>query len=148
MIEMKLYSQIEFILPFYYSKVLPIVVAFSNEIGDEINFYYLMKEALNDNGIVCCQGECMWLHLDLIENVMDFSRKLYPNVEYAYTTIPTYPSGQIGFVLCGKDGKMDFKKEARKPDDELQRKLKYYNHEIHTASFVLPQFVKQRLEKN
>lgn len=25
--------------------------------------------------------------------------KIFPTVEYAYTAIPTYPSGQIGFML-------------------------------------------------
>ena len=46
-------------------------------------------------------GECLWLHIDLIKGMQDFCRGLYPVVDYAYTTIPTYPSGQIGFILCG-----------------------------------------------
>lgn len=46
-------------------------------------------------------GECLWLHIDLIKGMQDFCRSLYPVVDYAYTTIPTYPSGQIGFILCG-----------------------------------------------
>lgn len=45
-------------------------------------------------------GECAWLHLDLIASMQKFCRTLYPSVGYAYTTIPTYPSGQIGFILC------------------------------------------------
>ncbi len=45
-------------------------------------------------------GECLWLHLDLIKEMQDFCKDLYPVVDYAYCTIPTYPSGQIGFVLC------------------------------------------------
>ena len=45
-------------------------------------------------------GECIWLHLDLIKEMHDFCKTLYPSVDYAYTTIPTYPSGQIGFILC------------------------------------------------
>lgn len=32
-----------------------------------------------------------------------FCRSLFPVVRYAYCTIPTYPSGQIGFMLCSKD---------------------------------------------
>lgn len=45
-------------------------------------------------------GECLWLHMDLIKGMLDFCKDLYPVVDYAYCTIPTYPSGQIGFVLC------------------------------------------------
>lgn len=32
-----------------------------------------------------------------------FCRSLFPVVAYAYCTIPTYPSGQIGFMLCSKN---------------------------------------------
>lgn len=33
----------------------------------------------------------------------NFCKTLFPVVEYAYGTIPTYPSGQIGFMLCSKN---------------------------------------------
>ena len=40
-------------------------------------------------------------------------------MQYGYCSIPTYPSGQIGFVMCSKpdaDGKtVDFSKPARPP---------------------------------
>ena len=48
-------------------------------------------------------GECIWLHIPLIKSVLEFSRRLFPVVSYGYTTIPTYPSGQIGFILCSKN---------------------------------------------
>lgn len=48
-------------------------------------------------------GECQWLHLELIKEMRIFCKTLFPVVEYAYSTIPTYPSGQIGFMLCSKD---------------------------------------------
>lgn len=48
-------------------------------------------------------GECQWLHLDLIKDMQHFCRSLFPVVRYAYCTIPTYPSGQIGFMLCSKN---------------------------------------------
>lgn len=32
-----------------------------------------------------------------------FCKSLFPVVAYAYCTIPTYPSGQIGFMLCSKN---------------------------------------------
>ena len=38
--------------------------------------------------------------MDLITEMHDFCKDMYPVVEYAYCTIPTYPSGQIGFMLC------------------------------------------------
>ena len=56
----------------------------------------------------------MWLHLDLINNVMNSCKQFFPVVKYAYTTIPTYPSGQIGHIVACKnpsahpEGKLSF----------------------------------------
>ena len=47
-------------------------------------------------------GECLWLDLRLIHCVLEMCKKLFPVATYASTSIPTYPSGQIGFVLAAK----------------------------------------------
>ena len=46
-------------------------------------FYDSMKAALAPNGIVCTQGECLWLHLPLIAKVVTACRATFPSVEYA-----------------------------------------------------------------
>ena len=66
----------------------------------ETPFYKAMHASLQDGGIVCTHGECMWLHLSLIQPFMMAFSKFYTTVEYAYTTIPTYPSEQIGFIIA------------------------------------------------
>ena len=66
------------------------------------DFYRNMYNALRPNGIVCTQGECMWLHLDLIHKVMSDAKGLYPVVDYGYSCVPTYPDGQIGFIIASK----------------------------------------------
>lgn len=67
-------------------------------------FFLNMQQALNPvGGVICTQGECQWLHLDLIAKVMGNLRNLFSKVAYAFTTIPTYPSGQIGFLLMSAD---------------------------------------------
>ena len=62
-------------------------------------FYADLKSSLRPGGVLCCQGECMWLHLDLITSVMEGCRKIFPKVEYAYTSIPSYPSGNTFITL-------------------------------------------------
>ncbi|KAJ1718974.1 putrescine aminopropyltransferase [Coemansia erecta] len=109
-------------------------------------YYELMRDALREGGIVSTQGECQWLHLSLIKEVLTFARELFPVAEYAYTTIPTYPSGQIGFILCSKNKETNFKEPLRSVSAEQELKLfKYYNSDIHRASFVLPNFTRQAL---
>ena len=48
-------------------------------------------------------GDCLWLDLSLIKSMVDFSKDLFPVVNYGFTTIPTYPCGQIGFIMCSKN---------------------------------------------
>ncbi|KAJ1913396.1 putrescine aminopropyltransferase [Mycoemilia scoparia] len=113
----------------------------------QARYYELMKNALREGGIISTQGECQWLHLNIIKEVLDFARDLFPKVEYAYTTIPTYPSGQIGFVVCGKDGSVDLTRPNRRWSKEQEEKLcRYYNARIHEAAFVLPTFTRLALE--
>jgi spermidine synthase len=67
-----------------------------------------MKNSLRaETGVICTQGECMWLHLDFIEGIIGKVRDIFPTVKYAYTSIPTYPSGQIGFLIASLDANND-----------------------------------------
>lgn len=108
-------------------------------------FFEAVCKSLRSEGILCTQGECMWLHAQLIKPLLDACRQLFPVVEYAYTTIPTYPSGQIGFVICAKRDDIDVKNPVRSPTEMMINTLQYYNTDIHKAAFVLPQFAKRQL---
>merc|ERR1712179_422007 len=108
----------------------------------EKSYFALMKTALRDGGIICSQGECMWLHLELIKEMQTFCKELFPSVDYCYSTVPTYPSGQIGYTLCSKNPDTNFREPAITFTDEESDKIgwKYYNSDVHRASFVLPNF--------
>jgi len=103
------------------------------------SFYAYMKQGLREGGIVCTQAECIWLHLDLIKTMVEFSKNLFTHVEYGFTTIPTYPCGQIGFLILSNAG------SCKVPKRTIDAEMKYYNSEIHSASFVLPQFARKAL---
>ncbi|ELT87970.1 hypothetical protein CAPTEDRAFT_156944 [Capitella teleta] len=111
-------------------------------------YYQLMMEALRPGGIIASQGECLWLHLDLIRDMFKFCREIFPVVDYTTVSVPTYPSGQIGFMLCSLNPETNFRKPVRTfTDEEIETLgLKYYNTEMHAASFVLPHFAKKVLE--
>lgn len=103
-------------------------------------YFELLSKSLKEGGVITTQAENVWLHMKIIKDLKKTCKDVFPVVKYAYTTIPTYPSGQIGFMVCCKDSSAD----VTKPNyilDSLD--LKYYNQEIHKASFVLPQFAKE-----
>ncbi|XP_065558642.1 spermidine synthase-like [Artemia franciscana] len=113
--------------------------------GDE--YYMLISKALRHGGIVCSQGENPWFHADIIDKLISGCKKIFPVVDYAYTCIPTYPGGQIGFLLCSNSPDTDFRRPvisfSEKEMEEMN--LRYYSPKIHSASFVLPRFVEKLL---
>ncbi|KAE9555166.1 hypothetical protein FO519_001661 [Halicephalobus sp. NKZ332] len=104
--------------------------------------------------LICSQvpkevAESVWLHTGLIGHMIEFTKTIFPTVSYSYSIMSTYPSGTMGYLIASKD-KHDVSVPARTLTDEQVKsmKLKFYNSELHKASFVLPTFVKQALEKN
>jgi len=107
------------------------------------SFYTALRGAMKPGAIMCNQGECVWLHLDLIGECMGHCTQVFPSVDYAFTTIPTYPSGQIGFLLCSTAPNTVLREACREPAPELARQLKYYSAAVHSAAFVLPLFAEK-----
>jgi spermidine synthase len=109
-------------------------------------YFELLNGALREGGVITTQAENQWLHMPLIANLKKSCKEVFPVVEYAYTTIPTYPSGQIGFMVCCKDANRDVKEPLRSwSEEEEEKHCKYYSKEIHKASFVLPVFARKAL---
>ena len=102
-------------------------------------FYKSVYSSLKEDGIVVSQMESIYYDLDIIYNVITNNKKIFPIVKYYYTLVPTYPSGNIGFCFCSKKYNPE---EFRELDITG---LKYYNSKIHKASFVLPNFAKEKL---
>ncbi|EFN53284.1 hypothetical protein CHLNCDRAFT_26108 [Chlorella variabilis] len=117
-------------------------------------FFDAMHRALKPGGIVCTQAESLWYHLEIIKSLAAMCAEVFQGgaVQYAFTTIPTYPSGQIGFMICTKAGG-SAPLDAREPRQPLPvtpegrdyPPLRYYNHDVHRAAFVLPTFAKEAL---
>lgn len=113
-------------------------------------YFQLLKDALTEKGIITTQAENIFLHMNIISQLKKDCKEIFPVAEYAYTLIPTYPSGSIGFMVCSKDPNAQVKKPVRFDwDDEyVKNNFKYYTKDIHEASFVLPNFAAQVLNKD
>lgn len=109
-------------------------------------YFQLLQESLTEKGVISTQGENIWLHMDIIKDVKQSCKAVFPTVEYGYTTIPTYPSGQIGFMVCSKDPNANVKEPLRTWTEEEENQLnRYYNKEIHRAAFILPTWARNAL---
>jgi len=109
-------------------------------------YFELLKGALREGGIITTQAENPWLHMSMITGLKKQCKEVFPVAEYGWTTIPTYPAGQIGFMVCSKDGSANVKKPVRTLTTEEEDKIfKYYSKEVHEAAFVLPKFAEKAL---
>lgn len=129
-----------------------IITDSSDPIGPAVNlftenYFNLLKGALKTGGIICSQAGTAWTDLSHIRATMDHARKYFSDVKYAVASVPTYPTGQIGFVV----GSLTQNSDVRKPkinftkDQIKDMDLRYYNGKIHKAAFVLPNFIMDKL---
>ncbi|XP_024025751.1 spermine synthase isoform X2 [Morus notabilis] len=116
-----------------------IIVDSSDPVGPaqelvEKPFFETIARALRPGGVVCNMAESMWLHTHLIQDMMSICRETFKgSVHYAWASVPTYPSGVIGFLICSTEGPpVDFKNPVN-PIEKVEgavkhkRELKFYN---------------------
>ncbi|SCV00739.1 LAME_0G11694g1_1 [Lachancea meyersii CBS 8951] len=109
-------------------------------------YFQLLHSALKEDGVVIAQAsENVWLNLDYIRDLVASASSVFARAEYCYTTVPTYTSGQLGLIVCTKTENTNLKHAARHPSDGEQSQMRYYNAQMHSASFVLPTWAHQRI---
>ena len=112
-------------------------------------YYELVKESLREDGVLASQAESIWLHLPLIARMVQCAGQLFPSVAYASASVPTYPSGSIGYLLASKQNR-DISTPLRELSDQQceQMGLRFYSRKMHASAFVLPNFAKKALMSN
>ncbi len=116
------------------------------------DFYQNLHNALTPGGVICTQAESIWLHLPLIQDLHRYARQHYAHVEYAITSVPTYPCGSIGLLVCrkqalgtGATALTSCARPVRPVPQAVTAQLKFYNADLHVAAFAKPTFVNAAL---
>ena len=110
------------------------------------DFYRDCFRALSDDGILINQHESAYYkeEREVMKKAHRKIKELFPIAKVYGFNIPTYASGYwyFGFASKKYDPLNDYK-----PDrwEKTGIKTKYYNTEIHRASFALPNYVKEIL---
>lgn len=112
-------------------------------------FYSNCKKALKNNGVLVTQGESPMFHS---ETFVELSRclKTVFTPQQVHTMLfhaTTYPSGMWSLQMAIKGQYhpvQDFKKDAAR-NFAQSKDLRYYNEDLHSASFMLPTFVRKML---
>lgn len=112
------------------------------------SYFGLMKDALKPNGVICSQGGTFWTDIDHVKATMEHCRKHFAVVDYAITSVPSYPCGSIGFIIASTDGQHQLKapKKVFSEQELDDMDLKYYSTENHRAAFEgLPRYITKTL---
>jgi len=109
-------------------------------------FYKDCYKCLNDNGILINQHESPYYEKDSREMIRAHQKivNTFPIAKIYQFHMPTYPSGHwlFGFASKKLDPIKDFQAAAW---EAYGLKTGYYNADLHIASFMLPTFVKEKL---
>lgn len=113
------------------------------------DFYKNVNRILNDKGIMIVQSESPRFNVEVFREIYHCFRGIFGrnNVHTYLIAVPTYPTGNWSMAYCSKGGihpTKDFDADKAKSFSE-KNDLKYYNEEIHKATFALPGFVKKLL---
>ncbi len=109
------------------------------------DFYEAAAGSLNGRGIFAAQTESPFFNGSLIKDVGKIIEDIYPKRSLYCASIPVYPSGLWSFTTGSKKYDAEIINGSYKDFDFLQLEAdsKYYSREIHPASFILPNFIKE-----
>ncbi len=95
-------------------------------------FFSSIDKAMNPEGMCVLQSESLLLHSDIVAEVQQTLKEVFPVVDCFTAPIATYPGNWWTFSMGSK--KLDPREMRRK----LEFDTKFYSEEIHSYSFVPP----------
>lgn len=108
----------------------------------EEDFYRSVKKCLNTKGVTVAQLGSPLYQLDQIKKKTAFLKEFFVGVNLYLGPVPTYPGGFWSFVYLSDD--VDPLIWKRKSPVEL----KYFNQDVHRNAFALPNFLKDKINKD
>ena len=102
-----------------------------------LEFFQSVYNALSEDGIFVTQCETPFYFRDFIKDVISHLKSIFPKVALYTAYVPFYPSGMWCFAAASKGP------DPREPIFDGSLDTRYYNREVHRASFALPNFLKE-----
>ena len=104
-------------------------------------FYSNVYRILKDDGLVVAQGESWWIDMPLHKEIMKTIGSFFKIVMPYRFEMYMYPGCNWNFIMGSKFYHPTADINLHRAD--LLEGVKYYNSDIHKASFVLPTYVKK-----
>ena len=114
----------------------------------ETPFYRDVVRVLRRGGLMVRQAGVPHLQPDELQYTMKRMRKVFPATALAVAPVPTYVGGFFTFAF-GATASTPLRRSRRFAAERIHAlglKTRYYNEEIHTACFALPNHIKELLK--
>ena len=106
------------------------------------DFHNFVAERLDQNGIAVFQTDSPILRKEYVRQAALSLSPLFPQIKPYICAMPSFPEGICSFLVCSKTkGRLDnFDKQRY---EIIAEKCSYYNAEMQTGAFLLPQYIKK-----
>jgi spermidine synthase len=106
-----------------------------------VEFFKSVKDALSDNGMFVTLSESLHFHKDLVIEVQEAMKLLFPVVDIYTANIATYAGNWWTFSAASK--KYDLRQMRR----EFKVNTRFYTEEIHNQAFLPPKMYEKLMKK-
>jgi len=121
----------------------------------EMDHFTHIYRALSSKGVFNFQAECFGIASDL-DSIVEWRKQTltvgFQLSRYGSLSISSYPTGQIGFLLCQKDAEsaLDSAQIRTRYEDIVNsgNRTSYYHPKLQESAFVLPLWVDERIYPN
>ncbi len=106
-----------------------------------IDFFRSVKEALTEEGIFVTLSESIHFHKDMVIDIQESMKLVFPVVDLYTTTIATYAGNWWAFAVAS------MKHDPREPRKDFKVDTRYYSPEIHRHAFMPPELYRKLVNK-
>lgn len=133
-----------------------IIIDGSDPVGPAVDlfkqeFYDKCYAALSENGVLTGQTESPWVpsYHESMNSVFTALKNAFELSKMYLAFIPLYPTGMWSMAYASKGIdplSLDVLKRVEAGLSQFGSTLKYYNNDIHSGSFAIPNFVREIIE--
>ncbi|MBN1308969.1 MAG: fused MFS/spermidine synthase [Chitinispirillaceae bacterium] len=110
------------------------------------DFLHLVAERLAGGGLAVIQTDSPLVRPDFLRQTMTHLSPLFAQVKPYLCSLSSFPEGVCSFVLCGREKNALGRFEASRCT-ALADSCLYYNEEIHRGAFLLPQYLRRKINE-
>ncbi len=104
-------------------------------------FFTTVKECMNDEGMFVTHTESLHFHKDMVIEIQEVLRRVFPVVDLYTAPIATYPGNWWAFAVASK------KLSPREVRNKPSIKTRYYSDEIHQQAFLPKGMYKKLMQR-